>query len=232
MVPRVKDLLVPSATPSPTIRITAMPTRYTTKELSPKTWPDFEKLFSQGNGWDFCWCMHFQRARSSSAHEKLPRAKRSVRNHRDKQSLVASGRARGILVYAHGEPVGWCQYGLREELPRFDSRRTYRDLAPAASEKIWRIPCFVVNKKYRRQGIGSAALQAALASIKKKGGGLVEAYPILNWDELRRCEIRRRGHAPSFGNVSTCGTVSMFAKQGFKIIAPLGPINVLMRRNV
>ena len=117
-----------------------MPTRYTTKELSPKTWPDFEKLFSQGNGWDFCWCMHFQRARSSSAHEKLPRAKRSVRNHRDKQSLVASGRARGILVYAHGEPVGWCQYGLREELPRFDSRRTYRDLAPAASEKIWRIP--------------------------------------------------------------------------------------------
>ena len=75
-------------------------------------------------------------------------------------------------------------------------------------------------------------MQAALASIKKKGGGLVEAYPILNWDELRRCEIRRRGHAPSFGNVSTCGTVSMFAKQGFKIIAPLGPINVLMRRNV
>src|SRR5215469_894674 len=36
---------------------------YTTKELSKKTWPDFERLFSQKNGWDFCWCMHFHRPR-------------------------------------------------------------------------------------------------------------------------------------------------------------------------
>jgi hypothetical protein len=26
-------------------------TRYTTRELSPETWPDFERLFSQGGGW-------------------------------------------------------------------------------------------------------------------------------------------------------------------------------------
>ena len=87
-------------------------------------------------------------------------------------------------------------------------------------------------KSFRRQGVGSAALQAALASIRKKSGGLVEAYPVLNWDHLRRSEIRRRGHAPSFGNVSTCDTVSMFQNQGFKGIAPIGPINVLMRRIV
>jgi len=36
---------------------------YTTKELSTSTWPDFERLFSQKNGWDFCWCMHFHRPR-------------------------------------------------------------------------------------------------------------------------------------------------------------------------
>jgi len=211
----------------------SMPTRYTTKELSPKTWPDFERLFSQGNGWDFCWCMHFQRVRSSSAHEKLPRPKRSVRNHREKQALVAAGRAHGILVYANGQPVGWCQYGPRDELPRIDFRRGYLDVAPQPTAgKIWRITCFVVMKSFRRQGVGSAALQAALAAIRKKGGGLVEAYPVLNWDDLRRSEIRRRGHAPSFGNVSTCGTVSMFQNQGFKLIAPIGPINVLMRRIV
>ncbi len=27
---------------------------------------------------------------------------------------------RGVLVYAKGEPIGWCQYGTREELPRVD----------------------------------------------------------------------------------------------------------------
>ena len=37
---------------------------YTTKELSTRTWPDFVRLFSQGSGWDFCQCMHYQRPRS------------------------------------------------------------------------------------------------------------------------------------------------------------------------
>src|SRR4029077_1398925 len=84
---------------------------YTTKELSKKTWPDFEKLFTQGNGWDFCWCMHFHRSRLSPGNDKLRRAERSVRNRRDKKELVDAGRTHGILVYADGEPIGWCQYG-------------------------------------------------------------------------------------------------------------------------
>lgn len=207
-----------------------MPSRYTTRELSPKTWQDFERLFSQGNGWDFCWCMHFQRAHSPAGHGKLPRAQRSARNRRDKRKLVAAGRAHGILVYDQSEPVGWCQYGLREELPRPDRNRNYR--VRTTGRKTWRITCFVVHKKYRRCGVASAALQAALASIKKQGGGLVEAFPILNWNDLRRSELQRRGRAPSFGNVSTGGTVSMFAKHGFQEIAPFGALNVLMRKTL
>jgi len=90
----------------------------------------------------------------------------------------------------------------------------------------------VVDREHRRCGVAVAALRAALESIKKKGGGLVEAYPLIDWDKLRRSEIRRRGRAPSFGNVSTHGTVSMFERQGFKAVAPFGIFNVLMRRMV
>ena len=35
---------------------------YATKELSPETWPDFERLFAPGTGWAFCACMLYQRA--------------------------------------------------------------------------------------------------------------------------------------------------------------------------
>jgi hypothetical protein len=49
-----------------------------------------------------------------------------VRNRREKRDLVERGHAHGILVYANGEPVGWCQYGPREELPRIN----YRGFAP------------------------------------------------------------------------------------------------------
>lgn len=194
--------------------------RYVTKELSPVAWPDFEDLFSRGNGWDFCWCMHHHRCRPLPPTEKLRRAGRSRANYPDKKKLVAEGRSHGILVYFDGEPVGWCQYGPREELPRIDDDPNYRGLAPNDDGWLWRIPCFVVDKRFRCQGIGSVALKAALASINAQGGGLVEGYPVADWEGV------------SFGNVSTHGTVSMFQKQGFKIIAPFGRRNVLVRRRI
>jgi GNAT superfamily N-acetyltransferase len=198
---------------------------YTTKELSTETWPDFVKLFSQGNGWDFCACMHFQRPRSLPKSEWLrTRAERGMRNRRQKRELLKQGCAHGILVYAEGEPVGWCQYGPQEELPRIDNYRKYQGLAPKGTRKLWRITCFAVLKSYRKRGVASAALQAALEAIKNRGGGLVEAYPIARWESR------------AFGNESTHGTASMFKKAGFKPVADFGSTrfssHVLMRRTV
>jgi GNAT superfamily N-acetyltransferase len=198
---------------------------FTTKELSTKTWPDFVRLFSQGSGWDFCQCMHYHRPRRLPKEQWLgTRAERGVRNRRQKRALVEQGRAHGILVYANGVPVGWCQYGPREELPRIDNKPIYRGLAPDAGVKLWRITCFAVMKSYRKRGVASAALEAALESIWRQGGGLVEAYPITRW--LSR----------TFGNESTHGTESMFAKAGFEPVAPFGSTryssHVLVRRTV
>jgi GNAT superfamily N-acetyltransferase len=199
---------------------------YATKELSKKTWPDFVRLFSQGSGWDFCCCMHFHRARGLPKNQWLrTRAERAVRNRREKKELVDRGCSHGILVYAKGEPVGWCQYGPREELPRIDNSRKYRELASKArTAKLWRITCFAVLKPYRKRGVAGAALQAALGAIRQKGGGLVEAYPITRWK------------SGTFGNESTHGTASMFKKAGFKVVVPFGRTrfssHVLMRRRI
>jgi GNAT superfamily N-acetyltransferase len=174
-----------------------------TKELSKKTWPDFVRLFSQKNGWDHCWCVHFQRPCSVPKSEWLPtRAERAVRNRRVRRKLLESGRSHGILVYEKGEPVGWCQYGPREEFPRIDNGRNYRGLAPeGGAEKLWRITCFVVDRKYRRRGIAGTALKAALEAIKKRGGGLMRPIRLRDGKglsetcprmELFRCS-RRRG---------------------------------------
>jgi GNAT superfamily N-acetyltransferase len=122
-----------------------------------------------------------------------------VRNRREKRELVDSGHSHGILVYANGEPVGWCQYGPKEELPRINNSRKYRGLATeAGAQRLWRITCFAVLKNYRKRGVASVALKAALEAIRKKGGGLVEAYAITRWESR------------AFGNESTHGTVSMF----------------------
>jgi ribosomal protein S18 acetylase RimI-like enzyme len=199
---------------------------YSTQELSKRTWPDFEKLFLKqgvvGDGW-WCWCMHHQRSRSVPLiEEPRTRAEWAVRNGREKRDLVEKGCAHGILVYADGEPVGWCQYGSREELPRVDSSPRYRRLAlENRGERMWRITCFVVDKEYRRRGVASAGLRAALEAIGKKGGGLVEAYPVSKTDQG--------------SNYIYCGTVSMFEKAGFKTIAPLSASRtntVVMRKTI
>src|SRR5579859_3824375 len=178
---------------------------YSTEELSKESWPDFVKLFSQGGGWDHCQCMHFHRPCALPKEKWLPtRAERAVRNRREREALLDAGHSHGILVYANGEPVGWCQYGPSEELPRIDNKRNYHAHAlERATQKLWRITCFVVLKNYRKRGVASAALNAALESIRKKGGGLVEAYPIASWQSRASVTSPRTAPLPCSRNTAS-----------------------------
>jgi len=191
---------------------------FATKELSKRTWSDFEKLFREPGEWGACWCVYYQRPRPLSktvtAHLNLDQ--RAARNRRDKKAMVDKGCAHGILVYSGREPVGWCQYGPKEELPRIDAGRKYRNLGSSLDEKLWRITCFCVDRTYRNQEVARVSLDAALESIKKRGGGTVEAFP-----------VTRRGALASW-----FGTESMFRERGFEVVAPFGKSNVLMRRRI
>lgn len=203
------------------------PKEFTTKELSTKTWPDFEKLFSKqgvvGDGW-WCWCTFHHTSSFSLLQNQQPptRAERAVKNRRKKAELVDKGCAHGILVYSDKDPVGWCQFGRREELPRIDHSRNYHGTTETTEgDPLWRITCFVVDKNYRKRGVATMALSAALNSIEERGGGIVEGYP-----------VEETNQGP---NYMYCGTVSMFKRAGFKTIGPFGKgrtRTVVMRRSI
>jgi GNAT superfamily N-acetyltransferase len=149
--------------------------------------------------------------------ERLTAKERNEKNFRVQRKLVERGCSHGILVYSNGEPIGWCQYGPREELPRIDHGFKYRKIClDSEGGKMWRITCFCVDKKYRNRGVASAGLHAAMNSIRKKRGELAEAYP-----------TTRKGPLAAHR-----GTVSMFKNEGFKLVAPFGKTNVLMRRTL
>jgi len=142
-------------------------------------------------------------------------------NRKDKETLVRQGRSHAILVYDEETPVGWCQYGTRDELPRIDAGRGYRKVRPTVeAEKIWRITCFFVDKDYRGQGVSKIALHAALESIQKQGGGIVEAYPVVS---------KKMAAVPEW---RWFGTPSMFRRERFKPVAPLGTSGLLMQRTI
>lgn len=49
-------------------------------------------------------------------------------------------------------------------------QRKYQGLAHEnTNEKLWRITCFAVLKKYRKRGVTSTALKAAREAIRNKG---------------------------------------------------------------
>ena len=143
---------------------------------------------------------------------------RIEKNRVDKSDLVRRGYSHGILVYANSEPVGWCHYGPKEELPRIDAGRNYKKLSlpDSGGNKLWRITCFFVYNSHRRAGIAQVALRAPLNSIKEKGGGIVETYPATNMSAV----------------ALWFGTVGMFEREGFRKVAVLGRSNVVMRKIV
>lgn len=189
---------------------------YSVRELSPRTLADFERLAARQGS---CWCMHYQRAKpvlrggTADAHRKV--------NRRDKAKLVREGRSHAILVYDGKTPIGWCQYGRREELPRIDAGRGYRKVGPPSGDaNLWRITCFFVDRSYRGRGVAKFALKAALESIRKQGGGVVEAYPVVSKKMAAVAEWR------------WFGTSGMFRDEGFAEVAPLGTSGVLMRKTI
>jgi len=175
--------------------------------------------------------MYYQRAKPfGSTREKAAWGKMDKQekrdtwarmNKRDKKRLVQEGRSHAILVYEDRIPVGWCQYGTQDELPRIDAGRNYRKVGPPKNAgRLWRITCFFVDKRYRGRGVAKAGLKAALTSIQEQGGGVVEAYPVVS---------KKMAAVPEW---RWFGTPSMFEKEGFVEVAPLGTSLVLMRREI
>lgn len=169
--------------------------RFTTKELSKRTWPDFERFFSQVHG---CACTLYLFGRhlspvAQTAKERaetlgeVPDRSRKHFPHRDwaraqelkaVKELVWNGQAHGILAYAEDEPVGWCHFGRVDEVPLVRTSRTPERMLARLPSSQWRITCLTTRMAYRRQGVATTALAAAVAAIRERGGGWIEALTV------------------------------------------------------
>ncbi len=133
--------------------------------LDASTWDVFAELVERNNGvYGGCWCIGFH-----------PEVKQPGSNHRQaKQERVRTDRAHAALVLDHdGKAQGWAQYGDPDELSAIKHRIAYEKNPPQRPD--WRITCVFVDRRHRGQGIARRAVEAALAQIAARGGGLVEA---------------------------------------------------------
>jgi GNAT superfamily N-acetyltransferase len=169
---------------------------YTTKPLTPQTWPDFAALVEANNGvWGGCWCIGFH-------PEGITRDSTAEGNRAAKRAHVDNRTVHQVLVYADNACVGWIQYGPPAEVATIKNPKAYeKELADLPD---WRIGCVFTHSKRRGQGVARAGLAAVMDAIGEAGGGTVEAYP----EQLE-------GRGPQRGAYLHTGPETLFEDFGF-----------------
>lgn len=181
------------------------------KPVTPRLWPDLERLFGTRGACGGCWCMTWRLTRREYELGKGEGNRRAFRE------IVRSGQRPGLLAYHLGQPVGWCAVGPRESFPALERSRI---LKPVDDQPVWSIPCLFVAKSHRRQGVSEILLKAAADFAKDCGAHLVEGYPV---------EPKKSDMPDVF---AFTGLASAFQKAGFEEVLRRSETRPIMRRRV
>jgi GNAT superfamily N-acetyltransferase len=179
----------------------------TIRPLTADLWPAFDDLLGDSEVCSRCWCMYW---RIGAAY----RRRSGKTNKAAFQEIVKHGPPPGLLAFDDDVAVGWCQLTPRDQVPELD--RAWR-LKRVDDLPVWSISCFYVRKRYRKRGITSVLIAAALKAAKRAGAPALEAYPL------------DRSLTPS---ATFTGIVSTFERAGFKTVACRVPPRPIMRHDL
>jgi GNAT superfamily N-acetyltransferase len=177
------------------------------RPLTPDLWPALEDLFGEKGACNGCWCMY---GRIGNAY----RQRSGERNKADFRKVVKRGPPPGLLAFEGDLAVGWCQLTPRDAVPALD--RSWR-LKRIDDTPVWSLSCLYVRIGYRRLGVTSALIEAALKAAKHAGAPALEAYPF---------------DAAVSPSASGTGYASTFARAGFKEVARRIPSRPIMRHDL
>lgn len=179
----------------------------TVRPLTPDLWSAVEDLFGDSPVCSRCWCMYW---RIGAAYRQRP----GSTNKAAFREVVKRGPPPGLLAFDGDLAVGWCQLTPRDQVPEID--RAWR-LKRVDELPVWSLSCFYVRKGYRRQGITSILLAAALREAKQAGAPALEAYPL---------------DRSLTSSATSTGIVSTFERAGFRAVARRVPPRPIMRHDL
>ncbi len=173
------------------------------RDLTPGRIDDYlaffdHQAFRDYPAWSACYCTETHRAGeddgTSTAEE----------NRGAMVELIKQGKVTALLAYVDDRPVGWCNYGettvLAGVMRRFQ-------LEPADHAGVGSISCFIIAAPYRRHGLATRLLDAALERMRALGLKTVEAYPAAQ-DDSAQANYR--------------GPLGMYLKAGFEPYREVG----------
>lgn len=172
--------------------------------LTSDLWRELEHLFGEKGACNGCWCMYW---RIGNEYTKRPGEQNKAALH----ELVMKGPPPGLLAFAGDLLVGWCQLTPRSDLPWLDKawRLKLMDDLP-----VWSLSCFYIRIGWRKRGVTTALIRAALQVAKQAGAPALEAYPL---------------DASLTPSTSSTGYATTFERLGFVEVARHAPPRPIMR---
>ncbi|HEY0896591.1 MAG TPA: GNAT family N-acetyltransferase, partial [Sphingobacteriaceae bacterium] len=86
----------------------------------------------------------------------------------------------GLIAFYEGQPVGWCAFAPREDFAKLAGSRVHR---PIDDRAVWSIPCFFIDKQFRKKGLSVAILKKIVGYARDHNIRVIEAYPTIPTQE-------------------------------------------------
>ncbi|WP_151526426.1 GNAT family N-acetyltransferase [Serinicoccus kebangsaanensis] len=189
-----------------------------THPVTPDRFEDFADVVNPNRRATHCWCVT-HRLRQADVHE-LGGDGDDARE-RAMLALCERDQPPGVVAYADGTPVAWCNIGRRADMP-FLARSS--KIRPVDDVDVWSIVCVVVRGGHRKRGHTTPLLEGAVAYAAAHGAPAVEAYP-----------VEPEGRMDT--TMAFVGTRQMFEKVGFEVIGRTDAVasrlpRIVMRRTL
>lgn len=171
----------------------------------------FDNAFTDFPDWGGCYCAFYDHPVGQpfdpEADAALYRATREDR--------IRAGKARGLLAYLDGEPVGWCNVAPRSQIANL---RKFSEAIVDPADDPAVVMCFVIRADRRGEGVASALLRGAIEAARRWGSPWLEGYPA-------RPDVDLEGMPWSAAFYK--GPLSMYLNAGFTIAREMDTWNVV-----
>ena len=143
----------------------------TVEPLTRKNWGQFVELFGNKGACGNCWCMYYRLSKTDFVEGKSDDGNKNAM-----KEIVWNNRPAGILGFYEGLPIAWCAFAPREDFMKLEKSRVHKRIDDMS---VWSIPCFFIDKKFRRLGVSVALLKGVISYAGKNGIKIIEAYPTI-----------------------------------------------------
>jgi len=143
----------------------------TFEPLTKLNWNKFTGLFGDKGACGNCWCMYYRLLKSDFLEGKADDG-----NKRAMKEIVWKGKPAGILGLYEGQAIAWCAFSPREDFIKLEKSRVHKRIDDTM---VWSIPCFFIDKNFRRHGVSVELLKGVIRYAEENGIEIMEAYPAI-----------------------------------------------------